>query len=272
MLHDLTGREFKMLLNADIFPQNLSRDDANAFWGKQLEPIITRELGSLSILSAFADDEHRTVRFWDTADCMLTKAALNLRLREQPEKPEKPGKLTLKLRMPENQRDHVASTVMPGLNAKEDDTKFEEDVGPSGSKFALSTTIKFDWGKGTHTIDELKSVFSTIPTLAAASNLSSYGLPLQSGPVVRELVFEKATVQLEGNVKAGFDLTIWDFETIPEKRIAEISFSYEIGPSPELNEKRARALFKALNGGLQSLAATQSSKTALALPNLCGQL
>lgn len=264
MLHKLKGREFKLLLDPASFANPLSVADANAFWTNNLEEVILQTVGNSGIIKGFDRARDRRIHFWDTQDCLLTRSALNLRLRQQSGKPDE---LTLKLQPKGNDMGAVGNTPMAG------DAEFEEDIGPNGSRFALSVEIDFPWDAEAHTIDQLQSVFPSIKTIAASASDSSYAMPLQSGPTVEERVLDGATILLENDVEAGFDLTMWNFICAPEKRIAEISFSHKLKKATPTGVALGNQLFDAIQAQLAGMVNTQySSKTALALPDSCGTI
>jgi hypothetical protein len=265
MTRSLDAREFKMLLDPARFPDQ-SIAEANGFWQSHLKPLVERVLGASSGKGEFVRERSRTIHFRDTNTCLLTGSNLNLRQRQQDGEGEE---LTLKLRRPASERERVAGTDMPG-SGDGVEIEFEEDIGPGGSRFALSTSVGSDWGDGTYALADLQSVFPTILDLVAASDGIDHTSLLEKGPRVRERVLDKAKAELAPDVNAKFDLTFWTIESNPPKRIVELSFSYEIEGPIDAAAASAATLFAAMQSQLPGwVNATQSGKTERALPLQC---
>ncbi|MDW9414238.1 hypothetical protein GOB15_07160 [Sinorhizobium meliloti] len=86
MRHELDAREYKLLLNPDRFRGASPDKIVGIFWEEQFMPLIDARLGSRSgrrttPRGAITEKRERVIRFWDTRDCMLTRADLTLRAR-----------------------------------------------------------------------------------------------------------------------------------------------------------------------------------------------
>ncbi|MFK0206318.1 hypothetical protein [Agrobacterium sp. NPDC090283] len=300
MRHELDAREYKLLLNPERFSEATS-EPIVAFWEKHMKPLIDSQLGLRN------DDEprhegqfnapaERTVRFWDTADCILTRADLALRERLPVEsegsaaaRPE----ITLKLRMPD--LFVVAAAELPG-SRNDARTTFEEDIAPLEvddpnpnkrsvvvsakrsirSRFSLSTSQTAEWSKARPTLDDLQSLFPTLRELLGISGAQfDPGTALINGPNIRELVFKGARVKLGANSIGKFALTLWYLDKAgPAPRVAEVSFKCATlaGDMPGKAARRALTLFTCMQSQLSGWVTSEySSKTALALPRACGR-
>ncbi|MDW9722558.1 hypothetical protein GOB91_09525 [Sinorhizobium meliloti] len=298
MRHELDAREYKLLLNPKRFLEASPHPVADNFWDEQLKPLI-RRLGSRNggeprHAGRFEKSTERIVRFWDTPDCDLTRADLALRERLSVEDDASPGarpKITLKLRMPD--LFVVAAADLPGSGGKFS-TTFEEDIAPLEiddpklsersvvlpakrsirSRFARSTTQKVEWPTSSLTLADIRLMFPTILDFIAGSGVRpATETALISGPTIRELVFEGASVRLNTDIVGVFALTLWFFG--PDRvapTVAEISFKCATvgGDMPGKAARRALDLFI----GMQELGGwvntEHSSKTLLALPKGCG--
>lgn len=295
MLHKLKTREYKLLLRPDRFSDS-TFEKVDQFWSHRMKRLIDDELGDDQggprHQGRFSLEEDRIVRYWDTNDCLLTRADLTLRERRQIDKPTASDvcEITLKLRMPD--MFIVADTDLDG-NGAGPDVKFEEDIAPlevensAGggepvtisparsirSRFSLSTTKNSRWSEAIASLGTAKTLF---PNLSHRSLLGTEFVPqapLTAGPSIRELVFENAQVRFGDDVTGKFALTLWFFDQTAPK-VAEISFKCRT-PGGGMPGKAARHAFR-LFIGMQSqlgdwINADYSSKTALALPGNCGR-
>lgn len=300
MRHELDAREYKLLLSPKRFLEAPPDSVADILWQEHLKPLINARLGSRNggeprYAGRFDRRTERTVRFWDTPDCALTRADLALRERLPVEDEARPGakpKITLKLRMPD--LFVVAATDLAGSGGKFS-TTLEEDIAPLEvdnpkpgkrsvvvpekrsirSRFARSTTQKMEWTASSRTLADLSLMFPTVLDIVAGSSARpETQTALICGPTIRELVFEGASVRLGAAIVGEFALTLWFFgsdQVAPT--VAEISFKCTTvrGDIPGKAAGRALDLFI----GMQELGGwvntEHSSKTSLALPKGCGR-
>jgi hypothetical protein len=295
-LSPLLAREYKLLLDFDHFGPTASIDTANAFWKKKLKPAIAssldkRENGEGRAEGDFEQVTERTIQFWDTKSCILTRSKYALRTRIHPPKSKEPGtEITLKLRMPDM---FVVGTAQLSRR-KNQAPDFEEDIAPlevargSGkgkavvlakprsrrSQFSMSATRATNATPSA--LGDVYKLFSALKKrLADCGDKADAKTPLVCGPVIQETVYKGAKVKLGGNIEGKFSLTVWRFSSRkPVPGIAEISFKCETqsGFMPADAAGRAFALFTGLQDKLGDLIdASHSSKTALALPAGCGR-
>ncbi|NEI93923.1 hypothetical protein GR248_24295 [Rhizobium leguminosarum] len=299
MRHELNAREYKLLLNPARFREATSDIAVSTFWEERLKPAILNlghRDGEARHDGQFGAPSERIVRFWETSDCLLTRADLALRER-LPAQNGTPvagqSEITLKLRMPD--LFVVAATVLPGRD-KDARTTFEEDIAPLEvddpqpekssviipvkrsirSRFSLSTTQVAEWGETRRSLGDVRSLFPTVgKILYPAEAEFSSGAALVSGPTVREVVFKGARVKLGDNIIGKFTLTLWHFGSVhPAPTVAEISFKCALvdGDMPGKAARRALALFVGMQTDLGNwINSEHSSKTALALPGRCGR-
>lgn len=299
MRHELDAREYKLLLNPGRFLEAPPQSVADIFWDEHLKPLI-RRLGPKNgneprHSGRFDKSAERIVRFWDTPNCELTRADLALRERLPVEDEASAGarpKITLKLRTPD--LFVVAATDLPGSGRKFS-TTFEEDIAPLEvddpkpgkrsvvvpakrsirSRFARSTTQKVEWPTSSQTLADLSLMFPTVLDIIAGSGARPIGeTALISGPTIRELVYEGASVRLNAEIVGEFALTLWFFGSDHVRpTVAEISFKCTTvrGDMPGRAARRALDLFI----GMQELGGwvntEHSSKTSLALPKGYGR-
>ncbi|MDW9793994.1 hypothetical protein GOB42_25020 [Sinorhizobium meliloti] len=301
MRYELDAREYKLLLNPDRFGEVSADTSAGNFWEEHLKPLIDTRLGSRNggeprHEGRFTERKERAVRFWDTPDCILTRIDLALRERlpitadgSSDARPE----ITLKLRMAD--LFVVAETELPGSR---DDarTVFEEDIAPLEvddpepdkhsvivpakrsirSRFARSTKQTAEWNASQRSLDGLRLLFPTLREV-----VETWGVPfiadtaLVSGPKIRELAYKGTRVKLGAGIRGKFALTLWYFGSeISVPTVAEISFKCDIigGDMPGGAARRALVLFLGMQSGLGTWVNSEhSSKTALALPGVCGR-
>ncbi|AJC83300.1 hypothetical protein IE4803_PD00095 (plasmid) [Rhizobium etli bv. phaseoli str. IE4803] len=294
MLHKLKAREYKLLLKPDRFSES-ALEKVERFWNDRMKRLIDDELGQDDQGSSrhegrFSPTEVRVVRYWDTADCLLTRAHLTLRERRQIDKLAKSDEcqITLKLRMPD--MFVVADAQLDASSA--DHTKFEEDIAPLEvdnpasdgqpvsispsrsirSRFSLSTTKDRQWSEGIANLGNAQQMFSKLADHLPFGTNFDPQRALIAGPSIREEVFENARVRLGANVTGKFALTLWFFDR-PAPHVAEISFKSKTanGEMPGKAARRGLKLFIGMQNQLSDwINADYSSKTALALPGNCG--
>lgn len=187
MRHELDAREYKLLLNPDRFREASPEMIAGTLWEQHLRALIDERLGTRNggeprHEGQLAERSARIVRFWDTPDCMLTRADLALRERspvDEEGRADGQPEITLKLRMAD--LFVVAAADLPG-NRDGARTTFEEDIAPLEvddpdpckqsviapakrsirSRFARSTRQASDWSGSQPTLGSLKLLFPTI--------------------------------------------------------------------------------------------------------------
>ncbi|MDX0985781.1 hypothetical protein GOL22_27145 [Sinorhizobium medicae] len=300
MRHELDAREYKLLLNPDRFKEESPETVVDTFWENHLKRLIDAQLGLRNGEEPrherrFSERKERVVRFWDTPDYTLTRADLALRERlsnDQEGNADARPEITLKLRMAD--LFVVAAAELPG--SRDDfSTTFEEDIAPLEvddpepgkrsvvvptrrsirSRFARSTTQTADWNTR-RTLGGLRELFPTTFELIEASWVQCSPLTeLVSGPTIRELAFKGARVKLGAGIVGKFTLTLWYFGAQQQRpTVAEISFKCATvdGDMPGAAARRALALFIAMQTELGGwVNSDHSSKTALALPSVCGR-
>ncbi|MBB3979353.1 hypothetical protein GGQ64_004593 [Rhizobium azooxidifex] len=301
MRPELDGREYKLLLSPERFRDASLETVAEAFWDNQMKPLMDRRLGLRDggeprYEGRFDEPIERTVRYWDTPDCALTRASLALRERVQVHGQSRSGartEITLKLRMAD--LFVVAATELRGSDDRAR-SSFEEDIAPLEvddplpgkrsvvvpdqrsirSRFSRSTTQPADWRDPQRTLAGVHVLFPTIFELVGTSTSiqSTPDTGLDCGPTIREFVVKGANVRLGAGIVGKFALTLWYFgaeRSAPT--VAEISFKCATieGDMPGKVARRALALFIAMQTDLGDwVNSKHSSKTALALPDICG--
>lgn len=293
MGHVLLAREYKLLLKPSEFRARPTLPSANKFWASRIERIVSTIDNRPD---PFKRVVHRVIRFWDTADCILSKHDLILRTREEmDENFVSAGKLetTLKLRMPDQFVVASTSLVDDGKNDENTETKFEEDIGPleiasprasegarvivpvkrsTRNRFSLSTTIESD-PKQRPT--RLADVLEKFPGAKKLIGDLATNEDLVSGSVSHEYAFKKAKAKFSDDIDGIFALSLWCFDT-PEAKpgVAELSYTCETqnGNMPGKAARDAYDLFIKLQNQLADIVDPENtSKTALALPKGCGR-
>lgn len=282
----LIAREYKLLLKAGEFQARPTLQSANEFWASRIANIVSL-FDNRS--EPFKEPVFRIVRFWDTADCALSKNNLILRTREEvDENFASTGKLetTLKLRMPD--QFVVASTFFAADN-EFTETKFEEDIGPleiatalpgegrrvivpikrsTRNRFALSTTITEPQRPA-----KLADVVQMFPGLEEIIRNQETSEDLGSGSICYEYAFKKAKAKFADDFEGKFTLSLWCFN-LPDGQpdVAELSYTCKTRDGQMSGEaaRGAFGLFIELQNRLDDIADTENtSKTALALPKAC---
>lgn len=229
-VEDVTSREFKVLLDPVRFSPQGSASCAQAircveqYWAELAAAIQAPPAGRTTVGSLNGLPTERTVKFYDTPrTCKLS--ANDLILRERVEGDTR--NVTLKFRSPDR---HLAShqEMIDDETAKSEkgiDVKFEEDIaGGYVVKYSKSATRRIGSDKN---LNSMKDVFDLYRNLKAEGLDRSDTLGVVGNLVIREKVYEGATVDL-GSARGKFSLTLWyasaDAST-PEA--AEASFKYK---------------------------------------------
>jgi hypothetical protein len=262
----LDGREYKLLLS----PHVLAEAGPVEFWISRIAPVLDQR--GFTVSGVMAEKERRHVQFWDVPAGLLGAHDFSLRGRSDVVSAATDTEVSLKRR---TENSAMAEVALPttGPAAK---SKFEADIGPApagaeptalGVRFSRSTRCKSEMPK------TLGGVLDLFPTLGASLSEGPGELArdtaLVSGPVVTELVFEGASVDLSGET-AQFALTSWTFNVGAAAHAAvEISFRCKqkgaVASASAL--KAAAEMFAALQTGLADIVETATtSKTALVLP------
>ncbi|CCE97867.1 hypothetical protein SFHH103_03375 [Sinorhizobium fredii HH103] len=299
MRYQLDAREYKLLLDPERFRNIPAETGAGILWEQQLKPIIEARLdlrngGEPRYEGKLKKRTERTVRYWDTRDCVLTRADLTLRERLPVDcevNSDAPPEITLKLRM--GDLFVVAQTELPSSHGAR--PTFEEDIAPHEvddpkpgkqsvivpakrairSRFARSTTQTTDWSPTQRTLGSLSMLYPSIHEIVEAQGAPFIpNNPLVSGPEISELVYKGAQVRLGAGVIGKFALTLWYVRSeFSAPTVAEISFKCDTidGDMPGGAARRALALFLGMQIDLGGwVNSKHSSKTALALPGECG--
>ncbi|MBY5704146.1 hypothetical protein HFO38_15665 [Rhizobium leguminosarum] len=288
----LDAREYKLLLNPQIFGQSPNLDAANTFWAQRIRQIVQTadpEAGP------FENNGWRLIRFWDTPNRDLGDNDLILRTRQDTTSDFVANgvqKATLKLRMPDQ---FIVATAWLAKREEEDakivETKFEEDIGPLEvlsrppgeqprvvTPLKLSTRNRFSLSSGIEIpsndpLDRLEHVLALFPGAAELVCVSAEqsDLNLAGGPLIHEYVFKSSEVALVEGAKAKFTLSIWCFDA-PTKQpdVAEMSFVVKTdgGKMSGPVARQAYNLFNNFQGSLSEIIdQDHTSKTSLALPD-----
>jgi hypothetical protein len=304
MRHELDAREYKLLLKPERFSQ-ASSQEINHFWNERIIPLIDGRLGLQNDGDAryeghFSSTAERIVRYWDTRECILTRADLTLRERRAAGSLGTSGlsEITPKLRMPDL---FVVAGVKLGGNRPDARTKFEEDIAPLEvddpnpgrqsvvispvrsirSRFSLSTTQSAEWNEVHAALGNAQTLFPTLRDYLLESGAAFQPeTALIAGPLIRERVFKGARVRLGAGVIGKFALTLWYFDR-PVPKVAELSFKCETAEGDMAGKaaRRALTLFTGMQSNLGGWVNSEySSKTALAVArqligvflNFCG--
>lgn len=296
MHHDLSAREYKLLLEYSHFGAEPTLEMANSVWAEKLKPSVDARLGRYEGRSrgeeSFTTGDEKVVGFWDTSTCALTRCDYALRQRTSSARTsdkKQQCEVTLKLRM--SDMFVVAATSLPGVRGAK--TAFEEDIAPlevggqagsatkvaiatprsMRSRFALSTTVKIAHSRRSTFSDACALFPKLLENMRAQGSEVFRRDQLQHGPVIRECVFKGAKVRLGSDTIGEFALTIWHFAPPrPVPGVAEISFkcSVENGRMSGAAARRAFELFIGLQEDLGNwLNLRRPSKTEFALPLGC---
>ncbi|MBY3441791.1 hypothetical protein [Rhizobium laguerreae] len=288
----LIAREYKLLLNPQIFGQSPNLDAANTFWAQRIRQVVQTadpEAGP------FENNGWRLIRFWDTSNRDLSDNDLILRTRQDTRSDFAANgvrKATLKLRMPDQ---FIVATAWLAKPEDEEagnvETKFEEDIGPlevlarpPGERpkvvtpLKLSTRNRFSLSSGidipsNDPLDRFDHVLALFPGAAELVCVSAEqpDLNLAGGPLIHEYVFKGSEVALVEGARAKFTLSIWCFDA-PSKQpdVAEMSFVVKTNDG-KMSGPVARQAYNLFNNFQDSLSEIidqdHTSKTSLALPD-----
>jgi len=298
----IDGREYKLLLDPDVFAGKAPDKAAKNFWSRRLKPLIEETLGAPSNGQSRAEGElelkkQRIITFFDSKKHILHKNGFALRKRTTLKNgaPDGPPEVTLKFRTPDML---LAAEYCQAAKEGAGETTFEEDIAPlqvsrgkkgvavpdpraTYSRFAVSTELTGDTSFGT-----LKDAFARFGSLRKTlERRAEAGVDpatkLLSGPTILELVFQEAFVDLGEKLDAEFGFTLWYFQKSAHEgnlwkdltsgrldpSVAEISFDFDTknGRMDADAAERASKLFIAMQEELSG-DPQEASKTELALP------
>jgi hypothetical protein len=271
---DLDSREYKIMLEEEHFGGGAPEHSVDRFVRDQLEPAVRRNFGGGAadeLASKSLDlDERRLVRFWDTETCALINHGFALRDRVDlgaADRPATKGEITLKFRSPDL---FLAADMRLDAFAEADhpESKLEEDIGAlavriaaeeaivavprsSRSQFSRSTKQKIDSDAMPRTLNEVEELYPKLEeNLRLVGGEIDMSAALTPGPEYRELVYESSKLDLAGDTKAKFALTIW-YQGAANRdapALAEVSFSYDTddGAVPAEAARRAHDLLLAM--------------------------
>jgi len=298
----IDGREYKLLLDPNLFAGKAPDKAAKNFWRRRLKPLIEATLGARSSGESRAEGElelkkQRIVTFFDSKKHILHRNGFALRKRTTLKDGalDGPPEVTLKFRTPDML---LAAEYCQEAKGGAGETAFEEDIAPlqvsrgkkgvavpdpraTYSRFAVSTELTGDTSFRT-----LKDVFARFGSLRKTLERRAGGevdpaTKLLSGPTILELVFQEAFVDLGEKLDAEFGFTLWYFQKQThagnvwkditsgklDQSVAEISFDFDTkdGRMDADAGERASKLFIAMQDELSG-DPQEASKTELALP------
>lgn len=297
----LTGREYKLLLDAAAFGSAPTLDSINVIWQRRIRPVILQQLGGGAFGRKKGDDIFATVlrrhiQFFDTprGDLAINSYSLRQRIElDEDGEPDDDIEITLKLRTPD--LFVAAGSKLPARKgAASPKTKLEEDIAPLAvlsrakgkagrvsmpdtrsirSRFSLST--RQQTGSTPKTVGQVAKLYPTlIDNLSmAGAKVPSRSKPFSKGPRINELAFRGPRALIGNGLEIGFTLTVWQFPGKKQPRIVEISYQCDLedGEMSLAPALKAHGLFVALQEKLGRLVETEeTSKTALALPKRIG--
>ncbi|MGO7044073.1 hypothetical protein ACCT07_36420 [Rhizobium johnstonii] len=288
----LVAREYKLLLNPQIFSLSPNLDAANAFWAQRIREIVRiadPEAGP------FENNGWRLIRFWDTSNRDLGDNDLILRTRQDTTSDFVANgvqKATLKLRMPDQ---FIVATAWLAKPEDEEagnvETKFEEDIGPlevlarppgeqpkvvtplklsTRNRFSLSSGIDIPSNDPLNRLDHVLALFPGAAELVGVS-AKQPNLDLAGGPLIHEYVFKGSEVALVEGAKAKFTLSIWYFDApLKQPDVAEMSFVVKTD-NGKMSGRVARQAYNLFNNFQERFSGIidqeHTSKTSLALPD-----
>jgi hypothetical protein len=290
----LDSREYKLMLDPTKFAGAEPRQAVDQFTHEQLVPAMRKEwtddaadtLRESRLEIGEHRGEHRIVRFWDDRDCLLSRHGFAWRERvdataDGGESDE--VELTLKFRSPDVFL-AAGTSLTARQHAKNDDTKFEEDLGPlavrSGrgegvaanprgarSQFSRSTKQIVPGNEVPTSLTGIAGLYPSFEEeLRTVAGHVAMSAPLEASSKYRELVYKSAKLKLAKDLKAKFALTLWyeGVENHDRPALAEISFKYDVtnGEVPTEAAGRALALLLAMQD-LPWADPTAPTKTAL---------
>ncbi len=219
---DVTTREYKLLLNPNLFTSATESTKANEYFTSftsVVESAIARDVsGSLTL------DKTRTVKFYDTAgSCLLDDLGYIFRDRIENSQSE----VTLKFRSPDP---YIADFEDLSASSNQAETKLEADIGSKTSNpfnivYGHSTT-----SPNTRTINDFEDINVHFPGFDSNYNISdSTALSLVGNLSIYERVYDGGLIDL-GSIDAEVSLTFW-YTSIPSGSqkpvVVEVSFKYE---------------------------------------------
>ena len=301
---ELTGREYKLLLDPRKFAGAPSDARAMSFWTYKLKPTIrdsldARNSGESRASGALSLKKQRVVQYDDTGKLLLHRHGFALRRRVFVEdgRPVGVPELTLKFRTPDILLAAAFAERSSALHVEK--RKFEEDIAPLQvgpqdstakrvartrshrpySRFTVSLYLDFDaelrkLGDAFQRFGPFKDELEDAQRAKVPKRLK-----LHPGPRVAEFVFENAEVDLGRKRDAAFGLTLWYFVKPGARHwkraasgalkpdVAEISYDYgtDEGRVDAAVSRRASRLFQAMQETLP-VSRKATSKTELALP------
>lgn len=242
---DVTSREYKLMLDANLFENNSEISDVTSFLTaakSTIESAISRDVTSSPSLAKIRD-----VYFYDTLNsCELNTNGYAFRERVESGSSE----VTLKFRSPDR---YISDFEDLSASSSQAETKLEADVGiNSVSQFkvvyAHSTTTP-----NTRTINNFKDINVHFPGFEDDYDYSdSLALDLVGNLSIREHVYKGIEIDL-GSFDAKLSVTLW-YNGVPtgsqKPVVAEVSFKYE-DIDADYSKKvvnRAQEAFYALQG------------------------
>jgi hypothetical protein len=298
-LSGLTGREYKMLLDPDRFPDD-ARQVADSVWEK-LPDIFGPHLAEAGGMPRVPAPKKRAIRFHDTDDLALDGEGYSLRLRQKGDDSE----VTLKLRTADIFVSGSTSLPEPDdiEDGEEAEGKFEEDIAPlevqagdrqvvlsaaAGMRSRFSRSIgREKKKKGAYGIACYADATALFPrlheSLVEAGVELAPEIVLNAGPEIDERVFKTGATGLKDDLEIVLALTLWYLED-PDAgagrkrlRIVELSFQWDFpedmpDSAAEMarwrrSSRRAGGLFIAMQEGFRDqIDRASSSKTKLGLP------
>ncbi|TBC98960.1 hypothetical protein ELH24_09905 [Rhizobium ruizarguesonis] len=288
----LIAREYKLLLDSQIFSQAPNLEVANAFWAQRIRQIVRIADPKAG---PFNGDGWRLIRFWDTPNRDLSYNDLTLRTRQDTKSDFAASgvrQATLKLRMPDQFIVATARLAKPeDEEAGNVETKFEEDIGPlevlarppdeqpkvvtplklsTRNRFSLSSGIDLTPNGPLDRFDQVLALFPGVAELVCVSPGQS-DLNLVGGPLIHEYVFKGSEVALVEGAKAKFTLSIWCFDApLNQPDVAEMSFVVKTD-NGKMSGRVARQAYNLFINFQENLSEIidqdHTSKTSLALPD-----
>ena len=242
---DVTSREYKLMLKANLFQYNteaLNVDDFLDDAKTKIEAAISRNVTGSENLT-----KTRDVKFFDTArTCRLNDIGYSFRERIEGDVSE----VTLKFRSPDRYISNFEDLSATSPKAKE---KLEADIGISPT-----STFKVVYGHSTtapnkRTINKMDDINDQFPGFDKAYNFSdNVDLNLVGNLIIREHVYKGREINL-GSIDAEISVTLWYNGTpsgAQKPVVVEVSFKYK-DSSADYTRKvvnRAKASFEALQG------------------------
>ncbi len=248
----LTSKEYKILLTPSLFDSQ-PLTVANQFL-TDLKAKLKTTTFDRTVDGKFAEDERRTVRFYDSpGTCRLKAAGYMLRTRGD----GKDTEITLKFRSP-SQSTAAATDVSGSVSGAK--TKLEDDIVPPFKEtFSHSTTETLSASKNLNILDDVADLFPGTKSL----NLPNKDpLSLVSNLDITEQTYAGAESDL-GQQDADFSLTLWYVGNASKPSVAELSFKIK-SDSGDFTGKvtdRSKLLFDTTRGLTQWVSTSTVTKT-----------